>query len=84
MSISIDPIDSLMVVFICGSIDLMKQHSVLDEAEGDDDFGAVRTATYRLGSFVNGSKASPANLFQSSIATDCHFLVGWISSSPRR
>ena len=43
----------------------------------------VKKATYRTRSFVNRSKASPANLLQSSVLTDYHFLVRWISGPPR-
>ena len=68
--------------FIRDSIDMVQQQSGMHEAEGNDDVGEVRTSTYRHGSFVNGSKASPANLFQSSVATHCHFLVLRISRPP--
>lgn len=73
-----------MATFVCDELQLMKQHSVLHEAEGDGDVGGVGTATYRPRSFVNRSKASSANLLQSSVATDSHFLVCWISSPPGR
>ena len=63
---------------------MVKQYSVLHEAKGDGDGRKTRMATYRLGSFVYGSKASSANLLQSFVATDSHFLVCWISSPSRR
>lgn len=73
-------IDDLMATLTCNSIHLRMQHLVLQEAKGDGDVREVRRATYRLGSFVNRRKASPANLLQSSVATDSHFLMCWIFS----
>ena len=78
MNVSINWVDDLMAIFICDSVHAMH------EAESYDEMREVRTATYSPGSFVNRSKAPPANLLQSSVATDCHFLVCWVSGPPRR
>ena len=63
-------------------VQMMKQQSILDEAEGNGDMGKVRMATHRLRSFIYGCKASPADLIQSSVSTDSHLLVCWISRPP--
>lgn len=69
-----------MAALVCNDVDMMMQHTVLHEAEGDGKVKEVRMATYGVGSFVHRSKASSANLLQSSVATDSHLLVFWISS----
>ena len=61
---------------------MMKQQSILDEAEGNGDMGIARMTTHRPRSFVYSSKASPADLIQSSVSTDSHLLVCWISRPP--
>ena len=71
-----------MATFDGDRVEMMKHQSILDEAEGNDDMGRVRMATHRPRSFVYGSKASPADLIQSSVGSDSHLLVCWISSPP--
>ena len=81
-SVSICLLDKLMSTVDSDRVQMMKQQSILDEAEGNSNMGRVRTATYRPRSFVYGSKASPADLIQSSVSTDSHLLVCWISRPP--
>ena len=81
-SISICLLDDLMATFDDDRFKMMEQQSILDEAEGNGDKGKVRMATHRPRSFVYGSKASPADLIQSSVSTDSHLLVCWISRPP--
>ena len=71
-----------MATFGGDRVQMMKQQSILDEAESNGDMEKVQMATHRPRSFVDGSKASPADLIQSSVGTDSHLLVCWISSPP--
>ena len=81
-SISICLLDNFVATFDGDGVQMMKQQSILDEAEGNGDMGKVGMATHRPRSFVYGSKASPADLIQSSVSTDSHLLVCWISRPP--
>lgn len=44
--------------------------------------GEMRIATHRAGGFVDGCEASAANLLESSVGANCHFLVCWVSGPP--
>ena len=81
-NISICLLDNVMGTLDDDRVWMMKQQSILDEAEGNGDMGKVRMTTHRSRSFVYGSKASPADLIQSSVSTDSHLLVCWISRPP--
>lgn len=45
-NISIDLMDDLMAAFISNGVYMMKQHSVLHEAEGDSDIGEGSQESY--------------------------------------
>ena len=83
MRISIDMMDDMVAMLVCDSMYELEQRSMMHKAEGDGKVMDIKTSTYRHGSFINRSKAPPANFLQSSVATDGHFLVCWISRPPR-